>query len=214
MQQVLPILTAGLILGGAGIAHGLRSDRWGKSAVVIEAAQRLQKIPATHGDWTSEEVPLDARQLEIADVVGFLSRRYTHQTTGASVMVLIVAGRPGAIGAHTPDVCYRGAGFQMNGSIKAADLTAAGQPQSFWHTTATRAEPRLEHLSLWWAWSHDGAQWRASREPRLEFARSPSLYKLYVIRSVSRPDDEGPESPTRRFLDDWIPVLKKALSPG
>jgi hypothetical protein len=214
VQQVLPILTAALLLIGAGIVHGLRSDRWGRSEVVQEAAARLKRIPTEIRDWTSEEVSIDTRQLQIADLVGHLCRRYTHQPTGISYLVLIVSGRPGAIGAHTPDVCYQGAGYRLKAPTLESLKVGATQ-NTFWQTVAERGEPRLEYLSLWWAWSTDGVRWEASNEPRLAFAKHPSLYKLYVIRSISRPDQASDtEDATRRFLETWCPVLKKALSPA
>jgi hypothetical protein len=214
MKQVLPILVAATMLLAAGIAHGLRTDRWGKATEVIEAGQRLQHIPPSHNDWASDEVHLDARQLEIAHVTGYLCRRYIHQITGSSLTLLIVAGRPGAIGAHTPDVCYQGAGYRMDTAANVVSFQIPDTTHTFWHTTASRGGPQVDRLALWWAWSHDGIRWEASREPRMEFARFPFLYKMYLIRPVDRfhEDNNARNHPVQRFLEDWVPLLGTHLA--
>jgi len=208
------LIVAALALGSAGAIHGLRTDRWGTASVVTEAASRLDAIPDRVEDWTSRPAEIEARQLEIAQVVGHLSRRYRHEASGREVLILIVCGRSGPIGAHSPDVCYEGAGFRMVDAPIRRVLERPLVPAEFFYAAATRPEPRLQHLALWWAWSPDGKRWEAPANPRVHFAREPALFKMYAIRVLDDPKQNlGPEDPVLRLLDKLLPQVKNALSP-
>ena len=74
---ILP--TAVLVLITSAVAHGLRSNRWGPSADLKAAGDRLQTVPADMGDWASTPESIDPRQLEVAEVTAHLSRRYVNR---------------------------------------------------------------------------------------------------------------------------------------
>jgi hypothetical protein len=211
MKGLLVITGAVAILVATGIAHGLRTDRWGVGAEVAEAARRLDDIPLRVGEWSGQPIELDQRQLRTAQVVGHLARRYTHEPTGRTVLVLIVSGRPGAIGAHSPDVCFQGAGFQMAGQPKVRPVKLSARAVAFAHTLASKGEPRPEHLSLWWAWSADGVTWEAPSSPRAHFLRSANLFKIYFIRAVGDPQVTD-DAPTVTLMEELLPKLGQALS--
>ena len=211
MREVLLLAAATAVLTATGIAHGLRTDRWGVAGEVATAARRLEDVPARVGDWEGQALAIDQRQLDMAQVVGHVARRYTHGPTGRGVVVLLVVGRPGAIGAHSPDVCYRRAGFQFANEPAARAVKPASGACTFWQTVAARGEPRPEYLSLWWAWSVDGASWEASKHPRVQFLRSAFLYKLYLIRPVGGPN-ESDDAPTVALMEELLPKLAEALA--
>ena len=56
--------------------------------------------------------------------------------------------------------------------------------------------------------ARDGATWAA------EFARSPALYKLYVIREMPRENEPLEEDPSVEFLRALTPALQKSLFPA
>ncbi len=215
MKQTMLLIVAALALGSAGALNGLRSDRWGLASVVTDAASRLEAIPARVDDWTSQPAEIDPRQLEIGQVVGHLSRRYRHQASGQEVLVLIVCGRSGSIGAHSPDVCYEGAGFQMDDAPVRRVIEQPLAPAELFYSAATRPEPRLQHLALWWGWSADGKRWEAPTNPRVSFAQEPVLFKLYAIRTIDDPKQTpGKDDPVVRLLEKLLPQIKNALSPS
>jgi Protein of unknown function (DUF3485) len=214
VKQTMLLIVAALALGSAGALHGLRTDRWGMASGVTEAASRLDAIPDRIDDWTSQPSEIDPRQLEIGQVVGHISRRYRHQASGQEVLVLIVCGRSGPIGSHSPEVCYEGAGFRMVDAPVQRVLEQPLTPAELFYSAATRPEPRLQNLALWWGWSPDGKRWEAPANPRVHFAREPVLFKLYAIRLIDDPKQiPGPEDPVLRLLDKLLPQIKNALSP-
>lgn len=213
MKQMVLLVAAFVALGSTGVLHGLRTDRWGRAGVVVEAARALDGIPERFDGWVSTPVEIDERQLEIAEIAGYVCRRYVHEASGQDVLILMVCGRPGAIGAHSPDVCYEGAGFRM-ADDPARQLVKGPVPAEFWLSVATRPEPRLQHLALWWAWSSDGKSWEAPANPRIHFARAPVLFKLYAIRQLTDPTKAiDPADPVNRLLDKLLPLVRDAILP-
>jgi hypothetical protein len=207
------LLSAGAaaVLAAAGLAHGLRTDRWGASQEVTAAAERLESVPARVGEWESQPVEVDQRQREQAQVVGQLARSYVHKPTGQAVLVMVVSGRPGAIGAHSPDTCFQGAGFRMIGEPELRVVEAAGRANEFRHVVASKEGPNPEHLSLWWGWSVDGDRWEAPKDARLRFFRSPQLYKIYFIRALGEPK-AGEDAPTVALMQELLPQLRETLT--
>src|SRR5438552_3463597 len=105
------LLAAAGLLVAAGVAHGLRTDRWGATADVGAAAARMADLPARVGDWEAAAVDLDPRQVTASNAAGIAARRYTHRYSRATITVMVVTGRPGPVAVHTPDVCYTATGF-------------------------------------------------------------------------------------------------------
>src|SRR5262249_16950596 len=163
--------------------HGFWTGRWGTpTADPSAAAARLDSVPRTIGSWDSVDMEVDSAQLDAAQVTGYLSRRYVDRATGTEVSVLIVCGRPGPIPAHPPDICYRGAGYEL---LSAPAKYVVGAPSAssaaeFWKARFVKSDSALSsQLEVLWSWSASGV-WKADN-PRLKFAGFPALYKLYVI---------------------------------
>src|SRR5262245_10801512 len=176
MTRVLCYATAAALLTGSAVWYGLLTDRWGPSPDRQAAAAKLAGLPAVVGGWEGRPVELNARMLAAADVTGHVARRYVHRGTGQEIMLLILCGRPGPVAVHTPDVCYQGAGYSPGPPEKRA---AAGG--TFWTAQFARTTAPPDALRIYWAWS-DGGAWTAADNPRVAFARSPALYKLYAVR--------------------------------
>jgi hypothetical protein len=178
---------------------------------VTAAAERLESVPAQAGEWESQPVEVDQRQREQAQVAGQLARSYVHKPTGRAVLVILVNGRPGAIGAHSPDTCFHGAGFRMAGEPDLRTVETPGGANEFRHVVASKEGPNPEHLSLWWAWSTDGARWEAPKDARFRFFRSPQLYKIYFIRALGEPK-AGEDPPTVALMRELLPQLRQTLT--
>src|SRR5260370_19693220 len=108
----LPIVLFAAMTLGAGVYHGLRTDRWRTSSELQNAIGRLDGVPSSLGDWHGEAEPLDAEDLKRAGIKGHISYRFRNVVTGEKVSMLIVCGRSGPIAVHTPEICYGGAGFE------------------------------------------------------------------------------------------------------
>jgi hypothetical protein len=207
MLRCLPLLLVGALLVADGYAHGLWTSRWGSTVELSSAAARLDDVPLVIGDWQGKDrEPLSARELDETGFAGYVRRRYQHRQTGASVDLLLACGRGGPIAVHTPDVCYRGAGYQlMGGQTKQVE-----QGAEFWKIRAGKPETLSPtQLHIYWSWSTSGA-WKAPDNPRLAFGGAPALYKLYLVHEAlgeGRASDEV----CRDFLGQLLPSLDQAL---
>lgn len=193
----------------SGLVHGLWSQRWQPSEGLADAVTRTERVPLTVGDWDGSEEEMDPDLLRQARLESCWMRRYTNRQTGAAVTALLMCGRPGPVSVHTPNSCYRGAGFEPLAAQ--TRFTVAGA--DFWTAKFRKADAALPvTLRILWAWN-DGGGWLAPDHPRLEFARRGALYKLYVLREMSSPAERLEEDPCAEFLRCLLPVLDKALSP-
>ena len=69
-----------------------------------------------------------------------------------------------------------------------------------------------ETLRIFWGWSN-GGNFSVPDNPRMTFFRAPFLYKLYVVRRLTRTDDPLQNDPTVGFVRELLPLLRKNLSP-
>lgn len=206
---ILTILAAGIILG-AGYYQGKLVNRWGESQEMTKGMSRITKLPETIGDWSSQSMELNAKQLQIAEVNSYISRVYMNKKNGEKVSVLLIGGRPGPIAVHSPDVCYQGAGYKMGTRLlQAIPGVHEGRPPEFWVAKFTK-EPVPAPLHIMWAWSAGGL-FIAPDSPRLVFYREPFLYKLYIIREAKSLDSPLVDETMQQFLKEFYPALEKTL---
>lgn len=215
MTRALPLLVAIPLIVSFGIGEGYWSNRWGTSREVEQAAARLDGVPLTVGDWEGEAAELDPRQLRLGEIKGSLVRRYVNRRTGAALTVLIVCGRPGPISVHTPDVCYGGAGYGMTDApIKAPVTPAPAGPAEFWTARFIKTEAASpDPLRINWGWN-EGKGWTAAESPRMQFARAPVLFKLYVVRPLSAADESPEKDAGLAFLGQFLPEVERAIFPA
>jgi hypothetical protein len=211
---VIGLAVAGLV--AAAVVERVTSAA--TSGDVRAAAARLDAVPAAFGDWTSAEQPMDEKVMKVAEAAGSVSRAYTNRKTGAQVGVLLLCGPTGPIGAHTPDVCYAGNGFEMSGGPQKKALAApGGATATYWSVTFEKKPPATDPpLRVCWAWGADGDDWQASANPRTDFALRRALYKLYVVRPEPRTPPGTPTAadpdPIHEFLTAFLPEVRKALA--
>jgi hypothetical protein len=212
MLRALPIILALAVILSFGVVHGIWTDRWALSDEPQASAAKLPRVPLTLGEWSATENELDARQVEIADIAGYITRSYVNARTGTSLTLLIVCGRPGPVSVHTPDVCYGGAGFRMVGSRREAFPYDGGPAPAEFRVGLFRKVQAMgeTHLRILWSWSPDGT-WRLPDNPRWTFAGAKALYKMYVVRELAKGDEPLQEDPAVEFLGLLLPELQKAL---
>lgn len=214
--RLLPQLMAVVIVVSSGVVHGIWTGRWSRSDELGTHVAALDRVPMTIGDWEGRAMPLDRRTMEHGGIAGYLMRSYENRRGGGAVTLLIVCGRPGPIAVHTPEVCYGGAGYEPSAPRAKLPVRAASsaRPDEFWALGLSKqGSARPDHLRILYAWNA-GGPWTASGSPRLDFAGSPALYKLYLVRQVARPDDRRPDDPSAEFLRQLLPELDKSLPRG
>src|SRR5262245_60853695 len=117
MWRVVISLAAAIVLVANGVMQGYLTNRWHRSADLEMSISRLSNVPETIGDWRSTSETLEEAVLSRACIDGYVYRNYENQINGKKVTVLLMCGRSGPLSVHTPDICYRGAGFHLDGSI-------------------------------------------------------------------------------------------------
>jgi hypothetical protein len=197
-----------LISGGAA---GFLNGRWGSSHVLREAVARLDRVAvAPSADWDVQEQELSEREMVVAEVDGYIARRYVHRRTGVIVSILLVCGRPGPISVHTPEVCYMGAGYTPASAPQVYEVPAAEPCRFLVRDFQKRNAASPTRLRIFYAWGLEG-RWLSPSTPRLTFAGKPSLYKLYVVRQMTSANEPVDQGPTAALLTELIPQFQKAL---
>jgi hypothetical protein len=214
MFRLPAVVTAFALVAVAGLAHGLVTSRWQRSTALDAALARVSRVPLTVGDWHGRDLEADPEPFAQARAEAYWVRRYENAAKGQAVTVILMCGRSGPLAVHTPDVCYRGAGYEMAGPAVSIPVPVAGaaEPGRLWTGRFEKEQPgAVGQLRLFWTWSADGT-WQAPTSPRLTFAGRPALYKLYVLRETATEEPLAGD-PTLAFLEQLLPALNQALFP-
>ena len=217
MTRTLPLLAAIAVVVSSTVAQGLWAHRWTASQALEAAVAPLDRVALNLGDWEGQDQELDRRQLEAGEIAGHLMRRYKNRRDGSMVSILLVCGRAGPICVHTPDICYEGTGYELaaDPARTVVPPETAGPPAEFLRGDFRKQNAVVpKGLRIYWAWS-TGRAWTAPSSPRLAFAGTPALYKLYVVRDAISADEPIEGDPALEFIRrQLLPELERALSPG
>jgi hypothetical protein len=212
MKRLVPAVVAVALVVLCGVVHGFWTGRW-SAAAAGDVAGRLDGIALDLGDWQGERLEQDAGPAD--GMSGRLYRRYVNRSTRTAVTVYLVCGRPGPVAVHTPDVCYGASGYDVKGLGKQPVRPAAGGAGAEMEAVEVVKKRHSEQIAqrVYWSWSAAGT-WVVPDSPRLAFARYPLLYKLYLIRDLSRPGEPLEDDPCVDLMRQLQPELKKSLFPG
>jgi uncharacterized protein DUF3485 len=207
MPRHLAVVVAVALILVCGVVHGWWSDRWQRSAALEEALARVARVPMTLGAWQAENVPADAKAFEQAGAQAYWMRAYTNTQNRHSVLAILMCGRAGRMAVHTPEVCYRGAGYDLFDAPASTVIRVeqGGELGAFNTARFTKAATLGNDLKLYWGWN-PGAGWQAPANPRWEFRGRPFLYKLYVSTEYSAGHDAAAD-----FLRELLPELQHDL---
>jgi Protein of unknown function (DUF3485) len=210
MTRLLPIATAVVVLIAGGVVHGLWTDRWAVQPDAAAAAARMDALPLTIGDWEGEALPVSTRELQ--GLAGYVARRYVNRGTGDAVTLALMCGRPRVVSIHTPDVCYAGSGYEVAEPVRFGP-TGLSEPAEFWTTDMVRTRAAEQaRLRVFYAWNATEG-WKAPDTPRVTFAGSPMLYKLYLLRDLPAGGNAPlADDPCLDFFKVLQPELRKCLS--
>jgi hypothetical protein len=210
------------ILAGAGTVHGLLSDRWRQTPSPTQDS--LERLPETIGDWVGSPAERAPDELPGGTDGPQLLRHYVNRRAGvgngsdrmngAAVTVFLTVGRPGPIiASHSPESCYPGAGFTCVGEMTKHKISTGpdNHLQEFWVASFSKKERASPiHVRVFWSWSAAG-NWQVPQYPRLEFARKPRLFKLYVIRQMLKEREPIEDDPIIHFIRAAAPELEKMV---
>lgn len=194
MTRIIAGIAAFILIVAGAVVHGAATHRWAglnpeasKSASVLSYTLRL-------GDYEASDIPSEMPVKERSSVA---CRRYSSASGKPTMVVSITSGPPGAVSTHTPDVCYPGSGYKTAKAPKKETIelangrTATCYVAEFEKKTATS----FERQRIRWAWTINGT-WNVPDYARFAYLRSPELYKIYIVASVSASDAENTEAET------------------
>jgi hypothetical protein len=210
MRQILPVVAiVALVL--TGVVHGFWTGRFDFSEGALGPASRVQSAALDLPTW--EGVALDQQSSANSSTVQHLFRRYVHRESGQEVNVLLVCGRPGPVSIHTPDACYGASGYQVTAPVK-RPWSVGDQKAEFWSARMLkkRSTEQLQ-VRVFWAWNA-GHGWVASDNPRVAFSNSSLLYKLYLVRDLTRNEEPSTDDPCVMLMRELLPELNKSLFSG
>ena len=179
------VIAAALVLGitcGAGVTHGLLSNRWRPRPSMVAAARRLERpMPERIGNWVlrgQDELQSDVQ--ETLHCAGYVGHRYEHVETGDRVNVFVVLGPHGPISVHTPEICFSSSNHRAQGERQVQPIEdAKGNKHELWELNFKANDVEAADIRVMYAWS-SGGPWRAANRPRFEYAGAPYLYKIQL----------------------------------
>lgn len=195
-SKIIIALTIALF-AGVGIWN-LRRNPAAESEAPSAAQARLNMLPVKIGDWSGTENDANPKAMLIAEAEAYLSRSYRGPDGAFSMMILY--GTPGALGAHDPQTCYAGTGFEQVG----ASRRYPSKGWSLWNARFERTVPTKTSLDVYWGWGI-GGNWQAPDQARLEFAGQSRIYKIYLQQTIR--DREEPKFPA-----GILEVVQKVLN--
>ncbi len=197
-------------LAAMGAFHALWAGRQDKANDPAVLERVLGRMPHSVGAWEGEDVPNDMPEAARAKVGPQVIRRYVHRGDGQVVYVLLAAGPPGPITLnHRPTDCLPANGYVVSAGPTRLNVPLDGGSATFMAATFTKSDgPAPEYQRAFWSYSTSGT-WDVPRALRLVFAKSPTVYKLYVIRALRKPDEPVGQGPGLAFLRELIPALRR-----
>lgn len=216
MPSFLRLLATALVVAivvSSGFAAGWFSNRWDQSEEAEAIAKSLTTLPEACGKWRLlSETKLDPEIIDMLACTGYVNRSYRHLDTHDTVHVAIVAGPPGRIAVHTPEICYASQGFHLEQPpLRRAITMPNGGREEFTFTSFLPDAPGPEaesKLIAYHAFS-DGGAWQAPEHPRFAFGGLPYLMKLQLAGRTNAGSQPGLPDPCRDFLEALLPALQR-----
>src|SRR5436190_6801394 len=186
MKQALMFTTGLAILVASGIVHRSGPNNWSDAGELKAAADKLDGIAMSLGDWEGTPSVMDERTQAQAGIKKYVQCVYKNRRTNHAITVLLVCGRPGPIAVHTPEICYAASGYRPVAETVHQELDyGSSEPAQFWTAKFRKDGAASDSLRIYWSWCAQD-RWEAPENPRLAFAAHKALYKLYVIRPLPK----------------------------
>ena len=210
MSKFLAILFALAAVLGSGWLHGMWSARWETSDDLEQAVALVPTVPTSVGDWTGTKEKVNPEAYAQTGARGYWMRRYKHKETGQQVTVILMCGQSGKMSVHTPNICYQGAGFLMQGDAMRFKPIADGTDEVWTADFYKENASGDQKLRIFWTWNADGG-WQAPSNPRFDFRGQHALYKLYVVRDITYAPAAPETDPAVELMRLLLPQLRKTF---
>ena len=228
MTRVIPIVIAILAIVSLTVVEGVMSERWADSRHCGYCAALLDDVPTQIGNWKSTDNQVTEVERKGAGARGYVSRTYRNEAKDKEVGVWFIVGHARDTFRHTPDICYGGNGFEMQGDQTRYELPLAdGKKASFFVATFTKPNVMGGEMKqrVFWTWfkpdadSQEPVVWRvpegmSASSLRYEFAAAPALYKLYFTVSGAEAEAAGDQSVAMDFAREFLAATEPVIAPA
>jgi hypothetical protein len=224
MIRQLPVIVGVAAIVALTVVQSLMSDRFVDTNVTAEQrAQLLKDVPMEVGDWEGKDLKVTEEVRDTAGAVGCVSRQFKNLRTGEVVRLWLIVGHARDIANHTPDICYKGAGFSMRSSISSLypfeydGQSGRKERADFWTNTFTKEDAfsgrRLERVFWSWYKPIPGSPivWQAEKSPRFVFGNARALFKMYFASEMRSLNEATDESSAAKFGKEFLPVIERIL---
>jgi Protein of unknown function (DUF3485) len=216
MRRYIPIVVA-VVLGIMGtVAHGIYTERWlpFETDQLKKFTERIPTIPMTLGAWTGTDDPVNPEEFKLTNCTTCIQRSYVNSDRTKAVSIYLVSGTASNICRHSPDWCYRNAGFVQRGPLSNYSVMVEGLDEPVEFCTAlfekTKENSGGTNLRIFWTYAHDG-RWRGPTWAKVAFAGRPALYKIYVIIPVSPEKSAVGDTAIDEFAKAAFPIINPIL---
>lgn len=228
MLKYLPLIVVCIALVPLTIWQWSMMDWvWTSNVPAQQCAYLLQtEIPQEFGDWVGVDQPVDPEVRKTAGADGYISRTYVNQNSpNKRVNVWFIVGHFRNVARHTPNVCYKGAGFDQVEDGNIQQFVVDGIPKSEFRTAKFRGlapTGQTVYQRVFWAWwkpepLEEGQSpedvniaWTSPEDPRLEYGFCRALYKLYFTADASE-DEAAADSVCMEFAQEFLPIVHEKL---
>jgi hypothetical protein len=220
------LLAAALLTASAG----LRLWQQSRVAEALRAGTvspfPLAELPLVLGSWQGQEDTLDPQIARATGSVDRIFRTYHDTRTGVRVSVIVLYGPPVDMAIHSPENCYRAAGYSQTDTarIRPVRLGRGTATAPFRALTFTRGDGgRRDRQHVYYAWRYDG-RYAPDMPLQKQLERIAGTYKIHVARAaadaerfdlIETGDDAAPQllrDPCQDFLDLLVPELEQRVA--
>lgn len=217
MSALRRLLAVGMVVAlvsCSGYASGVLANRWSAPDELAQSAALLKAVPKECGAWRMlSETELDPQIVELLACSGYVNRSYRRLQTRDTVHVAIVAGPPGRIAVHTPEICYASQGYHLEQSPARRSFQLPEESRAeltFSSFVPDAVGPEGAGKLLAYHAFSDGGAWRSPAYPRFAFGGRPVLLKLQLATRTSADSQQSLPDPCRDFLEAFLPALRRA----
>ncbi len=226
MLKYLPFIVVLLVAAPLTIYQWTLLDWvWGANTPALQCAYLLEtEIPYEIGDWVGEDRPVDPQVLDVAGADGYIDRVYTNTKTNQQVSIWFIVGHFRQVSRHTPNFCYKAAGFDQVEKATVHAFEVPGLPTSKFRTAKFMAQNGSQqyYQRVFWAWwkpeplesgrsTEDvNIAWSSPEDPRIDFGYCRALYKLYFTSATTKEESPG-ESVCLEFASEFLPLVHDRL---
>lgn len=203
-----------LVTATTAVIQGRLTNRWGVRPNAQLAMERLESpLPKELGSWhLDKEYELQPQVARILQNPACINCVYVHAQTGDVVRMFVLAGHPGPVSVHTPEICYDSRDFSIAGPRSIVEVkSSSGARHTFWELPLKpKRDLHGEPMRVFYAWS-SGTTWEAAQHPRFGYGGLPHLYKLQIAVTTNPGSSAKDFDPALDFLTTFLAQLQPRL---